>query len=199
LFLNGGQHLVTIQGVFVSRYLSPVMQHKRHSEKRSAMSQPIVATLGYLLDESSDRVLLIHRHGRCGDPHLGKYNGLGGKLESNESVLECLAREFNEEAGIQILDPELRGVIHWPGFGQAGDAWLGFIFIIRAWVGEPMTVNTEGTLAWHPVRALLSGELPIWAGDRHFLPLVFDRDPHPFDGLMPYENGQPTGWRFQRM
>ena len=43
---------------------------------------PILATLGYVKSPDGRRVLMIHRNARQEDHHLGKYNGLGGKLES---------------------------------------------------------------------------------------------------------------------
>jgi len=42
---------------------------------------PIVATLGYVLSPDRRQVLMIHRNTRPGDHHLGKYNGLGGKID----------------------------------------------------------------------------------------------------------------------
>ncbi len=42
---------------------------------------PILATLGYVMSPNGMEVLLIHRDRREGDQHLGKYNGLGGKIE----------------------------------------------------------------------------------------------------------------------
>ena len=42
---------------------------------------PILATLGYILSPSGKEVLLVHRNKRPNDAHLGKYNGLGGKVE----------------------------------------------------------------------------------------------------------------------
>ena len=32
----------------------------------------------------------------------------------------------------------------------------------------------------------------MWPGDRHFLALVFDDDPRPFHGVMPYVDGAPA-------
>ena len=43
------------------------------------------------------------------------------------------------------------------------------------------------------------GELPLWEGDRQFLPLVFDHDPRPFHGVMPYLDGRMVGWRVSRV
>ena len=138
---------------------------------------PIVATLGYVLAPAGDRVLMIHRNARAHDQHLGKYNGLGGKLDRHEDVHAGMTREIREEAGIECEALSLRGTINWPGFGKGGEDWLGFIFLVE--------------------RSRLL-ELPLWEGDRHFLPLVFDGDPRPFHGVMPYHQGRMQSWRYSR-
>lgn len=160
--------------------------------------QPIVATLGYLMSPDGRETLMIHRNARPHDLHFGKYNGLGGKLEPAESVIGCLAREFMEEAGVTIEAPRLRGTINWPGFGKTGEDWFGFIFRIDGWSGEPYRDNPEGTLEWVSVERVLSGELNLWEGDRHFLPMVFDDDDRPFHGVMPYQDGHPVSWTYTR-
>jgi N-methylhydantoinase A len=43
-----------------------------------------------------------------------------------------------------------------------------------------------------------AAQLPMWEGDRYFLPLVFDNDPRTFHGVMPYKNGRPESWSFER-
>lgn len=160
------------------------------------MYTPIVGTLGYILSSDAEKVLLVHRNAREDDPHLGKYNGLGGKMQADEDVYSCMVREIREEAGILCRKMQLRGTISWPGFGPGGEHWLGFIFLITAFTGEPRQSNEEGDLAWHWLDTL--GELPMWEGDRYFLPLIFDRDPRPFYGRMPYEKGRPVSWRYFR-
>ena len=45
------------------------------------MYMPLIGTLGYILSPDQQQVLLVHRNARKGDYHLGKYNGLGGKME----------------------------------------------------------------------------------------------------------------------
>src|SRR5205823_6142683 len=74
-----------------------------HSELRiRAMPYtPILATLGYVFSPDGARVLMIHRNARPADPHFGKYNGLGGKLDPGEDVVAGLRREVREEAGIE--------------------------------------------------------------------------------------------------
>ena len=159
---------------------------------------PILATLGYLLSDDGLEALLIHRNARPDDAHYGKYNGLGGKLERTEGVLEGFRREVREEAGVEVARVELRGTISWPGFGKHGEDWLGFVFVASGLGGEVRHANAEGTLEWQPLSRLLDGSLPMWDGDRHFLPLVFDGDPRPFHGVMPYEGGRALSWSYQR-
>ena len=157
---------------------------------------PILATLGYIFSPDGRRVLMIHRNARAHDQHLGKYNGLGGKLDRHEDVRAGMRREIREEAGIECEALSLRGTINWPGFGKGGEDWLGFIFLVERWSGTPLASNPEGTLEWVERSRLL--ELPLWEGDRHFLPLVFDGDPRPFHGVMPYHAGRMQSWQYSR-
>lgn len=157
---------------------------------------PILATLGYVLSPDRRRVLMIHRNARPGDQHLGKYNGLGGKLEPHEDALAGMRREIREEAAIDCEDMRLRGTISWPGFGKQGEDWFAFIFLVTRFTGTPPASNPEGTLEWVDVDRVL--DLPLWEGDRHFVPLVFDDDPRAFHGVMPYRDGRMQSWKFSR-
>jgi 8-oxo-dGTP diphosphatase len=155
---------------------------------------PILATLGYLLSLDRKQVLLVHRNRRPDDSHFGKYNGLGGKLEAGEDVVSCLRREVREESGLECESLLLRGTISWPGFGQHGEDWFGFIFLVERWSGQPWMENVEGTLGWVDVERVL--DLPLWEGDRYFLPLVFERTDQQFHGVMPYRDGRPLSWSY---
>ena len=157
---------------------------------------PIVATLGYVLSPDGREVLMLHRNSRPDDHHIGKYNGLGGKIEPDEDVLSGMRREILEEAGIVCDELSLRGTISWPGFGKNGEDWLGFVFVVTHFSGTPLERNPEGTLEWVLVDRL--HELPMWEGDREFLPLVFDGNPRPFHGVMPYRDGKMVSWRYSR-
>ncbi len=86
-----------------------------------------------------------------------------------------------------------------PGFGRDGEHWFVAVFRIPAWSGEPLARNHEGSLVWVDVADLLAGEVPLWEGDRWFLPLVFDTPARPFHGVLPYSNGRPTGWSYSTM
>ena len=171
--------------------------------------RPIIGTLAYVLDASGTLVLLVHRIARADDEHLGKYNGLGGKLEPEEDIVSGLRRELREEADIELVDFSLRGTVNWPGFGANGEDWLGFVFLVTSFTGTVPQSNPEGRLEWVSLTRLLracaddvvareGAALPMWEGDRYFLPLVFDADPRAFHGVMPYHQGRPTDWRYDR-
>ncbi len=161
------------------------------------MYNPILATLGFILSPDREKTLMVHRIRRKEDFHFGKYNGLGGKMMQGEDAVTCLHREIKEEAGIICEETILRGTINWPGFGGEGEDWFGFIFLITTFQGSPYSFNDEGELTWVDIGKL--NTLPMWEGDKYFLPLVFDNDPRSFHGVMPYLDNLPQSWNFTRI
>lgn len=159
--------------------------------------QPILATLAYVLSPDRRHVLMVHRNARPDDAHYGKYNGLGGKLERGEDVVAGLRRELREEACIEATRLRLRGTLSWPGFGREGEDWFAFVFLVDRFQGTPPPRNAEGSLLWVDLSQIT--QLALWEGDRHFLPLVFDADPRPFHGVMPYHEGRMLDWRYSRV
>lgn len=133
------------------------------------------------------QVLMMHRDGRKkevlqnsagsyqgDDFHLGNYNGLGGKLDPGESPTEAASREFFEESGIKVKSSDFKmvGVLQFPNFKpHKNEDWIVFVFStqLESAIIAPIT-NQEGRLEWVQSEKLL--DLPLWAGDRHFLPLV---------------------------
>lgn len=118
-------------------------------------------------------------------------------MEPTEDIVTCLKREVFEEAGIECLSMRLRVTINWTGFGPRAEDWFGFIFIIDAFKGEPLSSNPEGTLHWIPLEEIY--DLPIWEGDHYFLPFLFDEDPRVLHAHMAYTQGKVTSWSYQRV
>ena len=129
------------------------------------------------------RVLMIHRNaeGRPGDYHAGKWNGLGGKCEPDESPLETARREFREEAGVDLLEIRFHalGTLTFPNFkAHKSEDWVVFVFEAEVTDAEAARItpqSDEGELHWVPEADLLA--LSLWPGDRHFIPHVMARKP----------------------
>ena len=162
----------------------------------SAVLTPVIATVVYVLSSDRARVLMLHRNKRTHDIHYGKYIGLGGKVERDEDVASGAIREVHEESGLTVERIALRGTVSWPGFGKDGSDWFGFVFRVDDWTGVPHEGNHEGTLEWVAVADLPT--LPMWDSDHEWLPMVFDEDPRPFHGVMPYHQGEMVSWSFLR-
>lgn len=157
---------------------------------------PILGALGFILSEDGTKTLMVHRNKRKKDDHVGKYNGLGGHMERDESASDCIVREIKEEAGIDVLEMKLRGTVNWNDFGPKHEDWMGFIFLITKYSGTPFTENEEGTLHWMDISELPN--LPMWSGDKLFLPYIFDGDERVFHGYMTYDNGEVGKWSVNR-
>lgn len=56
--------------------------------------------LGFLFDQKSYGVLLIQK--QKPEWQKGLFNGIGGKIEKDETPLQAMRREFKEEAGLSI-------------------------------------------------------------------------------------------------
>ena len=128
---------------------------------------------------------MIHRNRRADDAHFGKYNGLGGKLEAGEDVVTGMRREIREEAGDRMrLAATSRH--HQLGRGSASVARTGLASSSSSTSSTARRCwkNPEGALSWVAVEDIL--QLPLWDGDRFFVPLVFDRSVPQFHGVMPY-------------
>ena len=146
-----------------------------------------------LYARAGGRILMIHRNAdRPGDYHSGKWNGLGGKLEPDESPAQAARREFHEEAGVDPGEGRFRalGTLTFPNFkAHKSEDWLVFVFVADLSAEEAAKVQArgdEGELHWVPEGDLLS--LNLWPGDRHFIPRVLARTP--FQGTIWYAGAE---------
>jgi 8-oxo-dGTP diphosphatase len=141
-----------------------------------------LATLCYV--RNGEQTLMVHRVKKAQDMHLGKWNGLGGKLEPGETPEECARREIQEESGLEVADLTWKGLLTFPGFSNDED-WYAFVFVATV-VDGPLIDSPEGDLKWVDQEELFG--LNLWEGDRIFLPWL-DR-PGVFSGKFTYLDGR---------
>ena len=139
-----------------------------------------LATLCYL--RQNGQTLMVHRIKKANDMHMGKWNGLGGKLEQGETPEECAIREIYEESGLTVRNPRLKGLLTFPGFANEED-WYAFVFLADEFSGE-LIDSPEGDLEWIDNVRLL--DLHLWEGDRIFIPWL--DLPGFFSGKFVYKN-----------
>jgi 8-oxo-dGTP diphosphatase len=65
--------------------------------------------LGFMFNEKETDVLLIEKQKPFWQK--GKFNGLGGEIEGNETSNDAMSREFKEESGIDTNTDEWKYVI----------------------------------------------------------------------------------------
>ena len=121
-----------------------------------------VATL--LFVARAGEVLLIRKKRGLG---AGKINGPGGRLEENETPLECAIRETQEELLINPLDIRPAGEL----FFHANDMPRihGHIFVAGNYEGTP-TETDEAIPLWFRCEDIPFDEM--WDDDRLWLPRV---------------------------
>jgi 8-oxo-dGTP diphosphatase len=121
-----------------------------------------------------DEVLMLQRGGRPEDFHSGKWNGLGGKLDPDESPLEAAVRETREESGLALspVSFRARGFVQFPNFKpqKSEDWWVSVFTVELSRKPAQLRAGDEGSLHWVARARVL--ELPLWPGDREFLPRV---------------------------
>jgi len=127
---------------------------------------------------------MLHRTKKENDYHEGKWNGLGGKFEPGETPEECAIREIYEESGLQVINPELCGMLTFPAFDGIDD-WYAFLFVAREFTGE-LIESPEGDLAWIDDDKVL--DLNLWPGDKIFIPWLEKKGF--FSGKFNYQNGE---------
>lgn len=114
-------------------------------------------TLGFIRCKDNNKILLLNRNK---PPWMGLYNGIGGKIQPNETPLECMIREANEETGLSLTQFTNRGVLTWevkysenvtPQQPTTGGLYLFTADISLSQYENyrtPMVYNHEGILDW---------------------------------------------------
>ncbi|MBU6390052.1 8-oxo-dGTP diphosphatase [Patescibacteria group bacterium] len=119
---------------------------------------------------SGDRVLLAMKKRGFG---AGKWNGVGGKVQAGENILDAARREAKEEIGVEVGFSGLRqqAVLNFEFKSPMKSDWNQscHVFVADVWRGKPKE-SEEMRPEWFPVETLPFEQM--WADDPVWLPLV---------------------------
>ena len=135
-----------------------------------ARHQARLATVVFLRREND---VLLLRHPEDKDRFAGRWDGIGGHVEAGEDLHEAARREVREEAGVDVPQLQLRGLIH--ESGMVGHHYVVFLFTGEAPSAD--VASPEGLeLRWHAAESV--DGLPLVEDLRHWLPaLLAAREP----------------------
>ncbi len=131
-----------------------------------------LATICYL--DNGRQLLMLHRNKKENDVHEGKWISVGGKLEAGETPEACAIREIEEETGLKVQNPQLRGIITFPNFTPGHD-WYCFVFKVYDFSGQLTHDSPEGALEWVDYTAV--PDKPTWQGDYQITKWIMDDSP----------------------
>lgn len=132
------------------------------------------ATLCFLMRDAPEKTILL---GMKKDGFgKGKWNGLGGKIEENETPAHAAIREAYEESGVKIPESAIEKFAELTFLSVSGidekklDMFV-HVFVAREWEGIPE--ETEEMLPkWFSAEKLPFESM--WVDDIHWLPLIID-------------------------
>lgn len=139
-----------------------------------------ITTLCYI--ENNEQYLMLHRTKKQNDINQGKWIGVGGHVENEESPEECLAREVKEETGLTLTSYRLRGLVSF--INSECESELMCVFTADEYTGNLITCE-EGDLQW--IAKTQVPDLPTWEGDWVFLELLLSDEQRFFSIKLQYE------------
>jgi len=103
----------------------------------------------------------------------GKWNGVGGKVQKEESIEEAAIREMEEEIGVVAKTNHLTNVGNLQFYFKENPEWNQdmHIYFVHQWEGDPIE-SEEMCPKWHK-----KGDIPfkeMWVDDYLWLPKVLE-------------------------
>jgi len=125
-------------------------------------------TTTLLILRRRDEILLAMKKRGHG---VGLWNGVGGKIESGETVERALVRECQEEIG--VTPTKYHKVAEHDFAMDTKDAGTWHMqthtYLCNQWEGEPIETD-EMAPRWFPISTIPYDQM--WPDDRYWLPLV---------------------------
>ena len=134
------------------------------------MSKKItIGNVCFIEDELNKKILFLKRKN---SPMQGMCTGVGGKTDFCEDINDSCVREVEEETGLKIRTPKLRGVIKTILDGY-DSSWILFVYTASDFDGNIINCD-EGELCWVDIDNIYSQNLIGFI--RRILPAILKDD-----------------------
>lgn len=117
-------------------------------------------------------ILLLNR---VKEPSMGMWNGVGGKIEKNETAVEGIIREVLEETGIVLSEVQYAGNVIFKDI-EGEDGMYVYLAQIpaNADIQTPQSTD-EGILDWKEIDWILDSSNQGVVGNlKYYLPIILD-------------------------
>lgn len=148
----------------------------------------------------NDELLMLNREYK---PTQGLWNGVGGKIEHNETPLECVMREVKEETDIDVSVQRIidKGIITWK---VDSSSFTGGMYVYLVNIDEDLDFKTpkkvdEGILDWKKISWILEDK-NYGVGEMipRFLPNILN-DEKRYNHFCVIENARLTNYEVKEL
>ncbi|MFD2042951.1 NUDIX domain-containing protein [Ornithinibacillus salinisoli] len=135
-----------------------------------------------------EEILLLNRESST---WMGSWNGVGGKIEKDETPTECIIREIKEETGLKVESVDYRGTVTWNVNSlNVNSGMYAFVVELPSTYHYYTPIKTvEGILDWKKVDWIFHPENTGVANLNYFLSQILDND-EIYNYHFSYRNGE---------
>ncbi len=116
-----------------------------------------------------NKILLAKKKRGFGE---GRYNGVGGKIEKDETPEEAMIRETKEEINVNPLKYEKVGLVEFDEYYKGDKKKVAFhLYMVYDWEGKPSETD-EMAPKWFNISEIPYDEM--FPDDRYWLPIILE-------------------------
>lgn len=128
-------------------------------------------------------------------PNMGLWNGVGGKIEPDETPVDSMLREVYEETGLRVSKFRYGGVVKWISEGETSGMHLYVAEMPRVYYSTPIQKD-EGLLEWKEIDWILDSKNKGVVENIHsYLPIALGSH-MPKEHMFFYENNEIVSYQF---
>ena len=143
--------------------------------------------------KQENRILLLNRERSS---WMGRWNGVGGKLEIGETPEQSIKREVLEETGIRLEKVIDKGIVTW----EVDEEYIGGMYLFFAELPTDYHISVpqktdEGILDWKDISWVMDPENEgVATNIPYFLPKMIS-DKKKYEHFCVFKGGQMVGYK----